>query len=545
MKLTPELKDVILNGTPDERKYILQHSFMAFSMYYFTDYFTYKPAPFHKDFAHDCEQLAKGDLKEVAWVGFKECAKTSYAKMFVTWNICYAKRHFVNYDSYDKGNAESALFDVVVELQTNRRLIHDFGNLFTEDRDDKEKKLKKVTSFITANDVKVEAFSTGQSTRGRLYKNFRPDLYVIDDVENFQTIASPLITQKIVSHIDELRSGLAAEANVLYLGNYLTDQGVVQYILDTVTRSQGQTRFIPVEKDGIPMWEDKYCMTDTEAAEFNKENPNRPKKISIETKKRDLGETVFMTEMQLSPLSTGDLLFQRNKVEKLLEVKEEDYEDLAGFRVWDKFNPRHRYAIGADTALGIGRDSNTSVLMDFSTFPARQIGTFSDNHIPPDVFAHELKREGVMFGECLIAPEVNGTGFATVTELKSIYDIEKIYRPLGKGVQYEDRHSTQLGFQTNPATKPDMLFQLKTAIEDGLLTIMDKRILKEMKAYRRTELYQRSKDPLATRHFDLLIATAICWAMRHHAVANEDGKLDSLVQEAQRARETAKRDTGA
>ena len=81
----------------------------------------------------------------------------------------------------------------------------------------------------------------------------------------------------------------------------------------------------------------------------------------------------------------------------------------------------------------------------------------------------------------------------------------------------------KLGFQTNVATKSDMIFQLKSAVEDGILAIKDKRILREMKNYRRAELQTRGgKDPNATRHFDLLIATAIAWAMRNHAKSKSE-----------------------
>lgn len=895
MKFTPELRNVVLNGTKEERVYILSHSFLGFALYYFSDYFSYELAQFHKDFAEDCYNMGNGNVKEVVWVGFKECGKTSLAKIFIIWLISYGKRHFINYDSYDKSNAESALFDVVLELQTNRKLISDFGSLFNEERGDNEKKLKKITSFITVNDIKVESFSTGQSTRGRLYKNFRPDCYIChekgtkiffndewinvenhptfkgykkdigykiqlhgipfgetvtpehrywirsikfkngsnqkkievsedgwkeaqtlkkqncvgnyigypidhkigkpqtiekyfpgdikernakgqtiksggtykkyipkefsdkdwwwlmglwwgdghlavndsvvgftianndklgignkvrkilekyqypflvypkdgcyqlqfcstsfgrwlrtwrtgnsikqppfwverlpleyqselikgyiagdgfldyknnsvrltsvnlngllcvrrilarldipssirngidgqenveimgkicktqkkydlrfrknakllgyeiedqtrygyesvfikdgylwnkiktvekdkqeklfcpikteeskyithfglshncDDLENFRTITSPLITNTIIEHINELRAGLAVEASILYLGNYLTDQGVVQYIMDTVERSEGVVRFIPVIENKLPIWEAKYTLTDSEMLEWNKDK--LPKKVSLESKKKELGDTVFNTEMMLNPVAAGDLLFDRQKIDKLLQtpdetilVEDEEYpKSVGGFKIWDKYKPRHRYAIGADTSLGVGRDSCTSVLMDFTTYPNKQVGSFTDNKITPDDFAHELKIEGEMFGGCLLAPENNSQGIATLNELKAIYPINKIFRPSGKGVQYQDMKVNQLGWNTNRGTKGDMMFQLKAAVEDGTLIIMDKRILREMKNYRTNDLQHLSKDPNATRHFDLLTATAIAFAMRDHA----------------------------
>jgi hypothetical protein len=75
--------------------------------------------------------------------------------------------------------------------------------------------------------------------------------------------------------------------------------------------------------------------------------------------------------------------------------------------LWQEYNPAHRYAIGADTGKGNGNDHSASVLIDFSTIPARQVGSYANNLIPADQFAYELKRQAELFGSCLIAPEKN------------------------------------------------------------------------------------------------------------------------------------------
>ena len=38
----------------------------------------------------------------MAWIAFRESAKTSYAKLFVIWLIAYKKRFYINVDSFDK-----------------------------------------------------------------------------------------------------------------------------------------------------------------------------------------------------------------------------------------------------------------------------------------------------------------------------------------------------------------------------------------------------------------------------------------------------------
>ena len=62
-----------------------------------------------------------------------------------------------------------------------------------------------------------------------------------------------------------------------------------------------------------------------------------------------------------------------------------------------------------------------------------------------------------------------------------------------------------------------MMFDLNTAVNDDLIDIPSKRILTEMQLYDQRELDSAKFDPEATKHFDLLIATAIGFQMKSYA----------------------------
>src|SRR3990167_4547257 len=153
---------------------------------------------------------------------FRESEKSSIAKMYVIYCICYRKKRFINYDAYDKGNAEAALFDIATWLQTNKRIIADFGYLFQDESERSRKKqatLKRINEFITVNRVKVKAYSTQESTRGRIFDRWRPDLYVVDDFETEITIKSVLVTAKIIQHLDTMKTGLSVDGQIIFLCN--------------------------------------------------------------------------------------------------------------------------------------------------------------------------------------------------------------------------------------------------------------------------------------------------------------------------------------
>ena len=371
MKLTKEKIDLLTNGTREERVYATSKSFKLFCVYYFTKYFTYQPAPFHDDFFQDFEDLVYGRVKDATWIAYRESAKTSIAKMGLAWIIArkqiidalrkqeedvshWGERLYVNVDCYDKQNAESILFDVVTELQTNDLLVADFGQLYNQARTKDEASLKRVSNFVTNNRIRVQAHTALTPMRGRLYQQHRPDFILRDDLENAITADSPAITEKIIRLLDEAKGGLAGHGVSITLGNFILEAGVMGYIRKAVNGSGGRVRFVPIiDRQGALAWPDKYVKSDAEAAAVNNSiaDPSK-RKISLESKRRELnagGRRVYEVEMLLDPVAAGSPFFDRPTIELLIANCVQPRQEKAGFFLWAEYNPAHRYAIGADT----------------------------------------------------------------------------------------------------------------------------------------------------------------------------------------------------
>jgi multimeric flavodoxin WrbA len=124
-------------------------------------------------------------------------------------------RRYINVDSFDKSNAEMVLFDVANTLMTNRAIIADYGQLFTRTRNQNEMTLQRIGKFLTRNGIIIEAHSTSESVRGRLYKDQRPDFVMLDDFETNKTKDSAAYIEQVQKHIDELATGVSADAVIL------------------------------------------------------------------------------------------------------------------------------------------------------------------------------------------------------------------------------------------------------------------------------------------------------------------------------------------
>lgn len=561
MNVGPLLEKMI-TGNRNERVYMAEQEFALFAMYYFAEFFVYKIPDFQWKLYRYLNELTRGKFTFLLLILFRESAKTTIAKIYVVYLICYQKKRFINWDSFDKSNAEAALFDIVVWLQTNRKLVADFGQLYFEDPKlaKSHAHMKRIGEFITANRVKVKAYSTQESTRGRVYGKFRPDFYVLDDFETTKTAESAAITAKIVKHIDEAKAGLSVDGQIMFLCNFITETGSVASFIEEAQSNPDSWRMmnVPAEQDGEIAWPDKFVRTRAEAVAANaKIEDSKEWKVSLEQKRKDLnasGRKVYEAEMLNNPEAAGELFFSRERVDADIARSKANppVKEIGGLSIWEEYRSKMRYAFGGDTAKGVRRDSCTSVGMRFPSGEAayaavvatgaqpppkektRVVATYESNTIAPDDFGDELAKHGRIFGECLLAPELNNTGYATLTRLKSKevkYPEHRIYHQM-KTDEVGNRVTKQLGWEATSANVAAIYYNFRTAYDDGEIDILCPKLLAEMRKFTKGDLEGAAKkaevaaavEGSTTRHFDLLRAACICWEMRTHATASVEKK---------------------
>lgn len=241
-------------------------------------------------------------------------------------------------------------------------------------------------------------------------------------------------------------------------------------------------------------------------------------------------------------LSSGNKLFNAEilKVKLQQETRAPLHVD-GDLSIFAYYQRGHRYALGADVAQGVGRDSSTMAIIDFTTNEV--VATYHSNRIDPVSFAHEIARVGNMYGTCLVAPEANNVGHTTTVTLLQIYP--NIYSYEIKGY-LEDKETERIGWLSNVQTKPRMMYDLADAFQadESPLICPDAAVLREALAYQKddalnTTVRMASANSRSTRHFDLLIATAIAWQMNAHAsttYGTSDPKTKQKIQ-SNRSRE--------
>lgn len=475
--------------TEDRNAVAFKFKYWAYKV--FPRYFQSPPAEFHDDFVYHMLAAYYGESNYLN-LGFRGCAKSTYSKLFLVYallNDIDHTRKYIKVLTRNFGNAKQMVTDVFNMIIETKPL---YGNVLYKEKDVKRE--ETMASFTTVDGVKLLAGTIGMTQRGHLQDAYRPDFLVFDDVEDRESIGSLATTEATIWRIDEAIQGLAADGSYMVNGNYISEEGVIQWFLNKPQIIADKIAI--VNEEGEPTWPDRY----------NKEKVQRIKDDSDD----------FYGEYMCDPSRADTTFFDRAQVDRDIAAVKQPHRESAGVKYWGDYQPHHKYGIGADTGEGIGKDANTMGLFDFGVMAndiSILIGTYYNNRIPPDLFGHELVRVGSEFGNCIVAPEANNTGHATIAAMRGYPNIFTERREGNRMIKNTEKY----GWRTTRKSKPMMLFDFRKDYNDGLIKIYDINVLKEMRSFTTSDLNE-TQVSMVTRHFDLLMAVVIAYQMKKYAV---------------------------
>lgn len=180
-------------------------------------------------------------------------AKTTFVDVFfLLWCVVTGRKRYILIIADALEQAASFLEAVKVELESNPRLMADFPAHCGPGR------VWNVGTIITAQNVKVQAFGAGKRMRGLRHGPHRPDLALLDDLENDENVRSPEQRDKLESWLlrTVLSLGPADDSmDVVYIGTILHYDSV---LARTLKKPQWQGRtFRAVEKmpERMDLWD--------------------------------------------------------------------------------------------------------------------------------------------------------------------------------------------------------------------------------------------------------------------------------------------------
>jgi hypothetical protein len=204
---------------------------------------------------------------------------------------------------------------------------------------------------------------------------------------------------------------------------------------------------------------------------------------------------------------SGNKLFDAESLGKQKTIN--PIREYNGFRIYRDYRLGHVYGLGCDVAEGVGQDSSTMCLWDFSTVKPEVVAEYANNNVAPDLFAYEIKNLCEKYEYPLVAIERNNHGHTTISKLRDIYPDRHIWK--------DDKGKP--GWLTNLITKPQVMYDLNTSVNEELVDINSHRIISEMRRYDKEDIRVVKASDDTTAHFDLLVACAIGLQMKDYAAA--------------------------
>lgn len=248
---------------------------------YLPHYFSCKFAPFHYELVGLLEDRPTGGaVKPVICAAPREFAKTTVTSFgYVLQQTVFALRHFVMLISDTQDLASDLASYAYLELCYNERIIQDFGKLVMENINAED--------FTTLNDVRIKSRGRGQRVRGLKHKQFRPDLIVLDDLENEESAGNrdrvksllKWITGSIYPAIDQQKG------NLFIIGTLLSKKSALHTMVFSNEEpwNRWERRVYRAIHDGDSLWPDKFPLSTLERQKelmgttaFNREKLNLP-----------------------------------------------------------------------------------------------------------------------------------------------------------------------------------------------------------------------------------------------------------------------------
>ena len=370
------------------RMEVVKESHAWFFYYYFPHYIKYKMAEFHEAMFDLSEDQ---NIRTAVLVAFRGSAKsTLFTLSFPIWAILGTQqiKHILILSSTQQ-KAQLLLQHIKRELETNRVLQIDLGPF----KEEKNGEWNTTSLYLTRYDAKITIGSVEQSIRGIRFKEHRPQLILIDDLESIESVK----TKEGRDKIDQWLMGEVIPAGdestrMFVVGNLLHNDSVMKRLQNRIESGSMSGTYLGIpfyNKNGSVAWPGKY-----------------PDQASIDAERtKGLSESAWRREFLLEIVPEEDQIVREEWIKYYDEIPEfESYTDYrfavtgVDLAISEKETADYTTAVSVQV-FGYGKERKIYVLpnpmnrrLDAPT-AVEQVNTISralGNGIPTKVYVEDV-----------------------------------------------------------------------------------------------------------------------------------------------------------
>ncbi len=241
----------------DFRKSLGQKSHLWFFNLYLSEYVKFPTAPFQKDLFYMTEDQR---VRMAVVVAFRNSGKsTIFTLSYPIWSIIgEQKKKFVLILSQTLPQARLHLTNIKRELESNELLKKDIGP-FKEESDE----WGSISLVLPKFNARITCASTEQSIRGLRHGSHRPDVIILDDVEDLQSTKYIESREKLFNWFvgEVIPCGEPEKTRIFLIGNLLHEDSLLMRLRKSIEdkKMDGVFRAYPLvdESDQI-LWPGKF-----------------------------------------------------------------------------------------------------------------------------------------------------------------------------------------------------------------------------------------------------------------------------------------------
>ncbi len=312
---------------------------------YYPHYFARDTPVFHKELD---EMWCNNILKNIAPISEKqiedllrqngkkiaECAPRGHAKSTkltfqdTTHAVLYGYKKYPIIISDSSEQANSFLENIKAEFEENERILEDFGNLKGE--------VWRGNVILLSNGCKIEAIGSGKKIRGRKHRSRRPDLIILDDVENDENVRTKEQRTKLLNWFTKAVSKAGdTYTDIVFIGTLLHYDSLLANVMKNPSYSSKKYKAVISWATNTELWDEwekLYTDLDDDKRELNADSffiANKKAMLEgtkvlwkeknsyydlMKTRVSD-GESSFNSELQNEPINPDDCLFNEEWID--------------------------------------------------------------------------------------------------------------------------------------------------------------------------------------------------------------------------------------
>jgi hypothetical protein len=192
-------------------------------------------------------------------MAFRESGKSTILNMVnVLWSILgKPQKKFTIIFSKTQDQAKNHFTNIKRELETNELLKEDFGP-FTENPSE----WNKLSLELEYHGSKIMSVTREQSIRGVKYNQYRPDLIICDDMEDFSSSVNVAESDTLYQHFkSEITSVGSANTRIIVLGNLISENSLIMRLRKEIDAGDNRSIFRAyplLDDNGKNLWKTRF-----------------------------------------------------------------------------------------------------------------------------------------------------------------------------------------------------------------------------------------------------------------------------------------------